>query len=540
MTESSVEAAPAAAPGGSGTAAGETFRRTWWTAVIYLAAVAMFLRFYDLPLKPLHHDEGVNTLFLTSLVKPPHVYRYDPANYHGPTLYYFAWLSVALLDLTTVAIRAVSGVAGLLAVFVVLMLRRQIGSVGAFAAAWILALSPGAVYFSRYFIHEMLLVCFTIAAVVAAVSWWQRRRARDLCLAAFAAGLMFATKETAVISAIVIAVAAVGAAALVELRQLLQEPARRPPVRDLTTALLQSSRGFIVGFRERNGVRWLLAALVVFLATNVVFYTSFFTHWHGAVSALESFAIWTKTGTSAHPRPWHTYLEWLSTEELPLLLLGGAGALLALWKSENRFAVFAALWSIGEVAAYSLIPYKTPWLMLNMTAPLALAAGYGCEWVWERRPARSGVALAGAALAVAALITYQAIILNFVEYDNDRHPYVYAHTSREVLTMVGEIKRIEEVNPRSSIAITSPDHFPLSWYLRDYPAGYYGKAIVTKDPLVIASVDQQATLDAALGDGFERIGVYSLRPGVQLVLYASRGLQRGNAGTAAPSPPRTP
>jgi hypothetical protein len=106
--------------------------------------------------------------------------------------------------------------------------------------------------------------------------------------------------------------------------------------------------------------------------------------------------------------------------------------------------------------------------------------------------------------------------------------------------MVGEIKRIEEANPRSSIAITSPDHFPLSWYLRDYPAGYYGKAVVTKDPLVIASVDQQATLDAALGDGFERIGVFSLRPGVQLVLYASRALRRGNAGTAAPSPPRTP
>jgi predicted membrane-bound mannosyltransferase len=197
------------------------------------------------------------------------------------------------------------------------------------------------------------------------------------------------------------------------------------------------------------------------------------------------------------------------------------------------------LWSIGEIAAYSLIPYKTPWLMLNMTAPLALAAGYACGWVWERRAAKSRVALAGAALAVAALMTYQAIVLNFVEYDNDKHPYVYAHTSREVLAMVREINRIEEANPRSSIAITSPDHFPLSWYLRDYPAGYYGRAVVTKDPLVIASVDQQPTLDAALGDGFERVGVYSLRPGVQLVLYASRGLRREDAGTA-PSLPRLP
>ena len=54
--------------------------------------------------------------------------------------------------------------------------------------------------------------------------------------------------------------------------------------------------------------------------------------------------------------------------------------------------MFAALWSIGEIAAYSLIPYKTPWLMLNMTAPLALAAGYACEWAWEVGRTRARVA----------------------------------------------------------------------------------------------------------------------------------------------------
>lgn len=537
MTESSVEPAVS---GECGTTAGRASARTWWTAIVYLAAAAMLLRFYDLPLKPLHHDEGVNTLFLTSLVKPPHAYRYDPANYHGPTLYYFAWLSVVVLGLTTVAIRTVTAMAGLLTVFLVLALRRQLGVVGALAAASILALSPGAVYVSRYFIHEMLLVCFTVAAVVATVSWWQRRRTRDLYLAALAAGLMFATKETAIISAIVVGIAAVGAAALVELRTRLSEPGRRPAAAELTAALLQSSRGFVRVLRERMGIRTLLAALAVFIATNVVFYTSFFTHWQGAMSALQTFAIWTKTGTSSHPRPWHTYVEWLSVEELPLLLIGAAGTLLALWKSENRFAVFAALWSIGEIAAYSLIPYKTPWLMLNMTAPLALAAGYACEWAWEVGRTRARVALAGAALAVAALMTYQAIVLNFIEYDNDKHPYVYAHTSRELLAMVREINLIEAANPRASIAITSPDHFPLSWYLRDYPAGYYGRVVATKDPLVIASTDQQEAMDAALGDGFARVGMYGLRPGVQLVLYASRQLRRGDGNVPATLPPRTP
>jgi hypothetical protein len=70
-----------------------------WTALFYIAALALFLRFFDLALKPLHHDEAVNTLFVTELVRPPHAYKYDPGNYHGPTLFYFGWLSVSLFGM---------------------------------------------------------------------------------------------------------------------------------------------------------------------------------------------------------------------------------------------------------------------------------------------------------------------------------------------------------------------------------------------------------------------------------------------------------
>ena len=49
------------------------------------------LRLYDLNLVPLHHDEGVNGNFLVKLVRDGS-YQYDPNNYHGPTLYYFAAL----------------------------------------------------------------------------------------------------------------------------------------------------------------------------------------------------------------------------------------------------------------------------------------------------------------------------------------------------------------------------------------------------------------------------------------------------------------
>ena len=63
--------------------------RTWLIAGAVILLIAAFLRLYDLNLVPLHHDEGVNGNFLVRLVREG-AYRYDPANYHGPTLYYFA------------------------------------------------------------------------------------------------------------------------------------------------------------------------------------------------------------------------------------------------------------------------------------------------------------------------------------------------------------------------------------------------------------------------------------------------------------------
>jgi uncharacterized protein (TIGR03663 family) len=505
--------------------------RTWWNAVIYVAAIAMFLRFYELPLKPLHHDEAVNTLFLTALVRPPHHYQYDPANYHGPTLFYLGWLSTVLFGVTTFAIRFVTALAGLVAVLLILSLRRQIGAVGALVAASLTALSPGAVYFSRYFIHEMLLVCFTLGTVVAAVMWLNRARSLFLYLAAASAGLMFATKETAIISAAVLVAAAAGAAGLFELRSAARHGGPAASLRHLSSifsAWRRVSRRHLLLFAQAIGL---------FLAVNLLFFTSLFTHWQGATDAVNTFAFWTNTGTTHHVRQWHTYLNWLSQEELPLLLLGTAGAGLALWRAENRFAVFAALWTVGILAAYSVIPYKTPWLVLNVIAPLAITAGYASELLWQSRRVLPRAAVTVAAVVVVGVVSYQTVVLNFSRYDDDRYPYVYAHTHRELLALVDEIRRLRTHNPGITIAVTSEDQFPLSWYLRDYPVGYYGRPIMTNDPLVVGSVKQRETLERVLGDRYERLGSYRLRPGVRLVLYARRDLRKvAPARATAPGP----
>src|SRR5580765_8689316 len=76
----------------------------WLGSAGLITAIAAFLRFFWLDLKPLHHDEGVNGFFLTNLVKDG-IYKYDPGNYHGPTLYYIALPFAKLFGLQTIPVR---------------------------------------------------------------------------------------------------------------------------------------------------------------------------------------------------------------------------------------------------------------------------------------------------------------------------------------------------------------------------------------------------------------------------------------------------
>ncbi len=261
----------------------------------------------------------------------------------------------------------------------------------------------------------------------------------------------------------------------------------------------------------------------------MLFYSSFFTYKQGVVAALETFKIWTKTGTSDfHRKPFYTYVIWLLQEESLLLMLGALGAALALWRARRRFIVFAAAWAIGILAAYSLVPYKTPWLALNFTLPLAISGGYAINAIygWNgQQTVKRAVAIGLMACAVA-MGMYQAVVLNFSQYDNDRYPYVYAHTMRGINQLVGEIERLAAragTGKETDIAIASPDYWPLPWYLREYKrVGFQGRVGDFKEAIVIGSEAQESQLKSRLGENYSRVGGYVLRPGANLVLYIRR------------------
>lgn len=538
--------------------------RVWLTGRILVLFVAALLRLYNLALVPLHHDEGVNGNFLMRLFRDGY-YHYDPANYHGPTLYYFALAITYLFGPTTFAIRLLPALFGIASVWLVLSLRWRLGALAALAGGALLAVSPGAVYMSRYFIHESLFVFFTLGIIYCALKYYDEANPFYLWLASTSAALLFATKETAIINAGVLLIALGGTIVYAWLRgsaagksdKVKRERGRaQSKGRAAEERMWEEPLGALARFGGPTTV--LLAtviAVAVFIILNVLFYSSFFTNWNGVHDALATFKFWTSTGKKEHVHEWYAYLSWLWQEEAPLLLLGAAGIAVAVWRARNRLAVFIALWAFGILAAYSLVPYKTPWLMLNFIVPLAITGGYALEAIYDflttavpRRAWRitGGYALEaiydtgeerrlfGQVLALALVATalciglYQTVSLNFFNYDDDRYPYVYAHTRRETLQLISQIERLAKkagTNEQTGITITSPDYWPLPWYLREYKrVGYFGQISATGEPLIIGREDQSAQLQSTLGERYRKVGSYVLRPGVTLVLYARSDL----------------
>ncbi|MDQ3472732.1 MAG: TIGR03663 family protein [Acidobacteriota bacterium] len=525
--------------------------RTWFIAAVAIVFVAAFLRLYDLELVPLHHDEGVNGNFLTRLVREGQ-YRYDPENYHGPTIYYFSafipWVfrfffGSAAQDkygLNTITIRLVPALFGLAIVWLVLLLRRHMGTIGTLAAAALIAISPGSVYLSRYFIHETLFVFFTLGLVIAALKYYEEGHPIYLTLAAISAALLFATKETAIISVGVLAIA-------LAVTQFYRFIRRRDLEREANKRTLRANEP-----RRRQRLIdklggpwkvaiWALIAVAIFVGLNVLFYSSFFKNYpQGVYDSVRTFQFWTKTGRTAHVHPITTYVYWMIRQESPILFLATIGAGLVVWKPRNAFALFVALWGFGTLAAYSLIAYKTPWLGLNFIIPLALVAGYGLQMIWEESLGQLGL-VAGILAVAIAISGYQTIDLNFFNYDNDDkyYVYVYAHTRRETLAMLKEIDRVVErtrEGGQTGITIVAPEYWPLPWYFRDFTrVGYNGRMTASTEPIIIAAEGQGEEMEATFGDRYQQVnsalnplGTYSLRPGVNFRLYVRRDLIPAN------------
>ena len=170
------------------------FAETDWVPWLILA-LAAFLRFFLLGIKPPHFDEGINGWFVDQVMKNG-FYRYDPTNYHGPLHFYVLLLFESLFGRNVWALRLPVVLVSIACVWVALKFEPLVGKNVSRIAALAMAVSPGFVFYGRYAIHEVWLQFFSMLFILGLLGLWRRGTLTYLLCAGVGLTGMILTKET--------------------------------------------------------------------------------------------------------------------------------------------------------------------------------------------------------------------------------------------------------------------------------------------------------------------------------------------------------
>ena len=495
--------------------------------VVLALSLGSFYRFPRLDSPPMHTDEAILGMKLADYTRTGH-FQYDPKDYHGPAIHQVSrfWGGVAgwgdPSTWTESNLRFVSVLCGMALLIVTLLFADLLGRLGTALAMLMSAVSPMMVYYSRYFIMEMQ---FTLLVAITLGCFWRYSQGgsrRWLLMAGCALGFQHATKETFVIN-----VAAAIAGWMVARVNLSDFRSRRGSGLRLNTYLIKN--------RDSLPTLWVL---IPALLVSVISFSGGFRDWHAVQDSLTTYMNYLERSSgSGHEKPWHYYLtllfwrqDGLTWSEAMIGILGILGMIYSLvgeFKNTSRqaFLVFLSVYTIVLFDIYSLLGYKTPWCILSAQHSLTLLAGAGAGWIWSWMDGRIPRLIYKLVIGVGIYFLCGQSKFAIDEYRADqRNPYVYSHTTTDLLRLISEVKKIAvEKGPDFSAQVINHDFgWPLPWYWRTLPkVGYQATPPEVLDsPVIIVDSDQAATVKAKLeGRGYVERGPYGLRPGNYLTLF---------------------
>ena len=225
----------------------------------------------------MHTDEAVHADKFRDLLEAGK-YEYDPDEYHGPTLNYFTLIPALLsgdrtyTEITEVTVRIVPVVFSVIVIALTVFLVRGLGF-ATIPIVLLAAVSPAMFFYSRYYIQETLLVCFTFGALIGGYRYARTKALRWALVAGVFVGLMHATKETCVI--------AFGAMGMAWVVMVLLGLWRGRSIREMF-----------------QGVRpvHLIVGLVAAVGVSALFYSSFFSHPRGVLDSYLTYSTYLGRG----------------------------------------------------------------------------------------------------------------------------------------------------------------------------------------------------------------------------------------------------
>ena len=444
-----------------------TFERIF----LLIFIVTIFLRFWQLDIKLLHHDEAIHSWFSYELLTKG-TWIYDPS-YHGPFLYYVTAGMFSLFGDSDLVARLLPSLFGTLLIPLVYGIYRigYINKKQTLFAALFLAVSPDMVYFSRFLRHDIFMLFFTFLLLVAILYYFEYGQTRFAIIAAIAMGGSLCCKEEMPVIILIFA----------------------------SFFIYEIWRGKFTLPHEWKYDLILGAFLVLVIMSTM--YSAFGAHIDTLVG--QNFALNTTGWYQAvehwiamHNQqrlggPWYFYIPLYLLYELPIIILGIIGTLQFLFNGFNpsrwinRFknwlkyrgsvlptSELAALslqqlktqkpvysksdeffrlciyWMILVMTFYAIVGEKVPWLIIPQLLPMCFVAVYKLNWQ------KMVFAIAGCIFLV--LITWHVV---FIPVDINE-PIVQVQNSEDLRDVM------QLIDASDHVVVASKNYWPLPWYYR--------------------------------------------------------------------------
>jgi uncharacterized protein (TIGR03663 family) len=439
--------------------------------LLLIFLITILLRFWQLDLKLLHHDEAIHSWFSYELLTNG-TWAYDPS-YHGPFLYYVTAGMFSLFGDSDFVARLLPALFGALLIPLVYCIYRigYIDKRQTIFAALFLALSPDMVYFSRFLRHDIFMLFFTLLLLVAILYYFEFGKTRYAIIAALAmAGGLSCKEEMPVIILIF---------ASFFLYSLWRKKIRLPA--DWRYDLL-------IGFFIVIGIMGVMysafgAHIETLIGQNLQLNT---TGWYRAVEHWTAMHNQQRLGG-----PWFFYIPFCLLYELPIFILAIIGTIqfvgkdihpslfikrilyriqyrgseipipklaavsLQQLRTEKReysksdeFFRFCIYWMILIMAFYAVVGEKVPWLIIPQLLPMCFVAVYKLNWQ------KMVFAIAGCMFLI--LITWHVA---FIPADINE-PIVQVQNSEDLR----DVMRL--IDASDHVVIASKNYWPLPWYYR--------------------------------------------------------------------------
>jgi len=487
-----------------------TFNRIF----ILILLVAIFVRFWTLDLKLLHHDEAIHSWFSYELLTKGS-WMYDPS-YHGPFLYYVTAGMFSVFGDSDLVARLLPALFGTLLIPLVYCIYRigYINKNQTLLVALFIALSPDMVYFSRFLRHDIFMLFFTFLLLVALLYYFERGQVRFALIAAVAtAGALSCKEEMPVIllifaSFFIIAI----------WRGTFTLPASWK--RDLVIGLILVTAimsvlytGFGAHPETLVGQNFKITAQGVHFDTNT-------TGWYKAVEHWTDMHKQQRLGG-----PFYFYIPFYLLYEVPIFILAIIGTLQFIFRGvdlclafkrlkniiltrklslttgqlaetslhqlqnprpgyskSDEFFRFCIYWMILTMAFYAYVGEKVPWLLIPQLLPMCIVAVYKLNWQ------RIAFALVGCIFLV--VMTWHVA---FIPMDINE-PIVQVQNSEDIREVM------QLIDASNIVVVASKDYWPLPWYYRGdrwSKIQFYGDrtdetTLTEKDPGVIILHDSES------------------------------------------------